>query len=159
MPNGYDAAGGANLTTLLLRRFYPERTDRESGVIRDWLLAHGAEYDRFTFSVRVGEGLSADPTHLPAVQRATVFSSRKRIDVLAWQGDQVTIIEVKERVTPSSLGQILTYRHLWSEEHPELPEPALTIIGRYSDDDTLRSLSAHGVTVLLYESSAPQDGA
>jgi hypothetical protein len=149
--------GADDLATLILRRFYPERTDRESTVIRDFLLAHGREYDRFAFSVRVGQGATPDPSHLPAVQANAVFSSRKRIDILAWSGAQPTIIEVKERVTPASLGQILTYRHLFLEENPDALEPALVVIGRFSDADTLRALQAAGVTVYIYEQT--DDGA
>lgn len=151
---GYDFTKD-DLATLILKRFYPERTDRESTVIRDWLLAHGAEYDSFTFSRRVGQGITPDPTHEPGVQKSTAFSSRKRIDVLAWQGQQPTIVEVKERITPASLGQILTYRQLLLEEMPDVPDPRLVIIGRYSDDDTLRSLSAHGIDVYIYDAAAP----
>lgn len=150
LPNGYDFAA-TDLASLILRRFYPERTDRESGVLRDFLLAHGAEFDRFTFSLRVGQGQTPDPTHLEGVQDNAVFSSRKRIDLLAWRGRQPVIVEVKERVTPASLGQILTYRKLWLDENPDALEPELIVIGRYSDDDTIRTLQANGVTVLLYE--------
>lgn len=153
MPNGYDFSKD-DLATLLLRRFYPERTDRESTVIRDFLFAHGAEFDRFSFSVRVGQGIVPDPTHLPAIQENTIFSSRKRIDILAWQGTQPFIIEVKERVTPAAVGQILTYRHLWLEEFPDAPDPRLVVVGRYSDDDTLRAAQAQGITVYLYEPGA-----
>lgn len=145
-----------DLAELLLRRFYPERTDRESGVLRAFLLTHGHEYDRFSFSVRIGQGIAADPDHLPGVQRSTVFSSQKRIDMLAWQGNSPTIVEVKERVTPASLGQILTYRHLLMQEIPDAPEPSLVIIGRYSDPDTIASLNAHGVTVYTYEAAAAE---
>jgi hypothetical protein len=150
---GYDFAA-TDLTTLLLRRFYPERTDRESTIIRDWLLEHGAEYDRFSFSVRVGEGQTPAPELEPGVARSVVFSSRKRIDVLAWQGNQPTIIEVKERVTPGALGQVLTYRQLFMQEQPDAPEPILKVIGRYSDDETIRALVSHGVEVIIY--AAPQ---
>lgn len=150
---GYDFTS-ADLTTLLLRRFYPERTDRESTIIRDWLLAHGPEYDRLSFSVRVGEGQTPNPDDLPGVQRSVAFSSRKRIDVLAWQGDQPTIVEVKERVNPAVLGQLLTYRQLFLEDNPDAAEPILVAIGRYSDPDTLRSLQAQGITVYLYEPPA-----
>lgn len=152
---GYDFKSD-DLTTLLLQRFYPERTDRESTIIRDWLFAHGAEYDRFSFSVRVGQGQTPAPGLDPGVARSVAFSSRKRIDILAWQGPAPTIIEVKERVTPAALGQILTYRQLFLEEIPGAPEPRLVIIGRYSDDDTLRALSAHGVDVLLFAAGATQ---
>ena len=67
---------------LLLRRFYPEKTDRESGVLRDFLVRHLHEYDKVSFSVRIGEGIAANPDHLPGVQRSTTFSSRRRIDMV-----------------------------------------------------------------------------
>ena len=152
---GYDF-NKDDLTKLLLQRFYPERTDRESTIVRDWLFAHGAEYDRFSFSVRVGQGQTPAPGLDPGVARSVAFSSRKRIDILAWQGPAPTIIEVKERVTPAALGQILTYRQLFLEETPDAPEPRLVIIGRYSDDDTLRALSAHGIDVLIFAADATQ---
>jgi hypothetical protein len=146
---GYDFDAG-EFARLLIRKSYPERSDEESAIIRDWLVQHLHEYDRVTFSVRVGQGLTPDPEHLAGVQRNTVFSTRKRIDVLAWRAGLVDIIECKVRVTHQALGQLLTYRQLLLEEQPELDIGALITIGRTSDDDTIRALNAHGVTVLLY---------
>lgn len=152
--NGYHF-GRDDFARVLLMKFYPERTDGESAVIRDFLLEHIDDYDSLDFSVRVGEGLPPDPTHLPGVQRQTRFNSQKRIDLLAWRGQQPVIVEVKQRVTPASLGQILTYRHHWMQEHADAPEPELVVVGRASDPDTIASLNAHGVTVFVYEAAHP----
>jgi hypothetical protein len=146
---GYDFTKD-DLATLLLRRFYPERTDKESAVMRDYLLAHGAEFDRFSFSVRVGQGATPTPDLLPNVAKNVVFSSQKRIDMLFWRGPQPVIIEVKVNITPATLGQILTYRHLWLEENPGVPDPDLVVVGRVTDPDTVRALNAAGVTVYVY---------
>lgn len=140
----------SDLALLILRKFYPERTDRESTVIRDYLLAHGHEFDRFAFSVRVGVGQAPDPSHLDGVQRNTVFSSRKRIDLLTWTGSQPAIHEFKERVSPAVLGQLHTYRHLWLEENPDALEPRLVAVGRLADDDTIRVLQANGIEIFIY---------
>jgi len=152
-PDGYHYDRDA-LALLLTRTYYPERTDEESAVIRDWLNARGAAYDRFAFSVRVGIGQTPDPEHLDGVQRNAVFSTRKRIDVIAWQGDQPSIVEVKLRITPAVLGQLQTYRLLYLEENPDSKDPTLIAIGRSSDPDTVRVLQAHGIEVLLYERPA-----
>lgn len=138
------------LSRLLIAKHFPERSAREDAVILAFMLEHANDFTMFTFSRRVGEGLAPDPTHLPAVQQNTLFGTRKRIDILAWSGSHPTIIEVKDRVTPASLGQILTYRHLLLEEQPDVEEPALVVIGRYSDPDTIKTLQAHGITVYLY---------
>ena len=150
---GY-AFGGPELALLLTRTWFPERTGRESRIILDFLKAHGGEYDRYEFSVRVGQGLTPDPT-LPAnVQRGLSYSSRKRIDMLFRKGDEYTIFEVKERITPHVLGQLLTYSHLLMEDRGLGVPPRLAAVGRYSDDDTRRVLVANGVTLYEYAEAA-----
>lgn len=135
---------------LLIRKAYPERTDGESVVIRAFLLAHLGEFDSIVFGKRVGQGEPPNPAHLPAIQLQTKLNTQKRIDILAYRGRQPVIIEVKQRVTPAALGQILTYRHHFLEESPDAPEPELVVVGRESDADTLATLGVHNVTVYLY---------
>lgn len=135
---------------LIIRSHFPERTDGESHVIRAFLLEHLLDYDRITFSKRTGHGITPDPTHLPAVQANTAFSSMLRIDILAWRGPTPIIVEVKQDVTPAALGQILTYRHHLLEEYPSAPEPELVVVGRTANPDAIAALQAHGVTVYLY---------
>lgn len=150
MAQGDYAFDPTDFSLLLIRKAYPERTDGESAVIRAFLLAHLQEFDRIVFGKRVGKGEPPDPSHLPAIQRQTTLNTQKRIDILAFQGARPIIIEVKQRVTPAALGQILTYRHHYVEENPDAPEPDLWIVGRASDADTLAVLRAHSITVFLY---------
>lgn len=150
MAQGDYAFGQTDFALLLIRKAYPERTDGESAVIRAFLLVHLHEFDSLVFGKRVGQGEPPDPTHLPAIQQQTVLNTQKRIDILAFQGSQPIIVEVKQRVTPAALGQILTYRHLYTLENPNAPDPELWVVGRTSDADTLSSFAAHGVTVFLY---------
>jgi hypothetical protein len=157
MSNGYDF-DRATLMELFLRMQFPERTQWESAVIRDFLTVHISEYENYSFSVRVGQGLAPDPAHLPGVQRNTTFSTRKRIDMLAWQGAQPFIFEVKLRVNPAALGQLQTYQHLWLEENPNAAIPRLAAIGRTCDADTARVFDAAGVDIYLYPESAGDGG-
>ena len=138
---------------LLLRRFFPEKTDRESGLLRDFLVRHLHEYDRVSFSVRIGEGIAATPGHLPGIQHSTAFSSRRRIDMVLWRGPSVTLCEAKDRLRHDVLGQLLSDRQLWLEEHPRDPEPKLIAIGRTSDPETERILSAHGIEIYIYDAA------
>jgi len=141
------------LALLLTRTWFPERTGRESTIILDFLKARGELYDRFEFSVRCGAGQVPDPA-LPAnVQRGIVYSSRKRIDMIVWQGEQSTIIEVKERLSPAVLGQLLTYQQLLLEDRPGIKTPALACIGRFFDDDTMRVLNGNGIDAYVYPPS------
>lgn len=152
---GYDFDRAA-FPELLLRRFYPEKTQRESALLLDFLVRHIHEYDRVSFSVRIGEGIPANPDHLLGVQKSTTFSSRRRIDMVLWRGLEVTLCEAKDRLGHSVLGQLLSDRQLWLEERPNDPEPKLIAIGRNTDEETERVLSAHGIVVYVY---APADTA
>jgi len=138
------------LALLLTKTRFPEKTEREAPIIIGFLQSRGALYDTYEFSVRVGTPATPDPSHPEGVQRSTVFSSRKRIDMVLTAGDQLTIVEVKERITPHVLGQLVTYQHLLMEDRGLRDPPALLAIGRYSDDDTRRVLQANGVTIYEY---------
>jgi hypothetical protein len=150
MIQGYNFAL-EDLPALVRVGFIPEQPKPESGVILDWLAAHGQEYDHFSFSVRLGTPITPDPSHLPAVQKAGVFSSLKRIDCVAVKGEQATIVEAKIRVSTDALGKVLMYRQLWRNENPDGPDPKLLVIGRTADDDVLAAHSAQGIDVMLYE--------
>jgi len=136
---------------LLIRRFFPEKTDHESGLLKDFLARHLHEYDRVSFSVRIGEGIAPDPLHLPGVQKSTAFSSRRRIDMVLWRGLEVTICEAKDRLRHDVLGQLLSDRQLWLEERPDDGEPKLVAIGRTSDAEIERILAAHGIALYIYD--------
>jgi hypothetical protein len=156
MAQGDYAFDRGDFGLLLIRKAFPERTDGESSVIRAFLLEHLNEFDTMVFGKRVGRGEPTDPSHLPAIQQQTVLNTQKRIDLLAYRGRTPIIIEVKQRVTPAALGQILTYRHHFLEDVPDAPEPEMVVVGRAGDADTIRALQAHGVTVYLYpEAVAP----
>jgi hypothetical protein len=136
---------------LLIRRFFPEKTDRESGLLKEFLARHLHEYDRVSFSVRIGEGIAPNPSHLPGVQKSTAFSSRRRIDMVLWHGPEVTICEAKDRLRHDVLGQLLSDRQLWLEERPDDGEPKLVAIGRTSDAEIERILTAHGIALYIYD--------
>lgn len=158
MSTGYDYSRDT-LLELFLRMQFPERTPKESALIRDFLQAHIHEYEPYSFTVRVGQGVTPNPDHLPGVQRQTVLNSQMRIDMLAWQGAQPFIFEVKERATHAAIGQLLTYRHLWMEEHPDDPAPQLAVIARTIDPDMERVFANSDVTVYLYPPAAGDGGA
>lgn len=158
MLRGYDFAAG-DFAQLLLAKFYPERTDRESAILRDYLRDYLHTFDRVSFTVRVGEGHTPDPSLPPRIQKQQKFVTQKRIDMLAWRGSQPVIVEVKYLVQPSALGQILGYRQLLTEELPDAPEPDLVVIGRATDPETTRILNSHGVTVVIYPEAQPAGAA
>lgn len=135
---------------LLLQSYFPERTAKESAIIRDYLKAHLHEFDRVDFSVRVGQGMTPEPNLLPAVARNVRESGKLRIDMVGLRGNTTTLVEAKTHVSREVLGQLIAARDLWLEDHPGAPEPRLVAIGRTSNEDALRVFAARGVDVFLY---------
>ena len=145
-----------NLAHLIEQDVFAEQTIAESAILHDWLVARGAEYDEIAISVRLGAGAAVDATLPENYQRMASTVSRHRADAIARRGDLITIIEAKERVTSSVLGQLRTYRRLYLEDHPETAEVRMLAVGRRGADETIRVLRAEGVDVILYE-PAPAD--
>lgn len=141
----------ADLAQLLARDAFPEQTRREAPIIHDFLEHRGAEYDAVEFSVRLGPGVEADPSHLPGVQRAEVHNSRARVDMVLRRGPLDTLCEVKERLTFGVIGQLHSYARLYQEDYPEAAPPALLAIGRSITPLAERMLTEQGVTVVVYE--------
>lgn len=138
---------------LSLTRF-PQMTVNESSIVHQWLLAHADEYDDVDFNPHVGNSLSLGPEYDETTQRQAALLSQKRIDILAFKGNEVTIIEVKLRISLSALGQLLGYSLLYQMEHPETGAVHLVAIAHDALIDAAEVLQAHGVHVELYPNVA-----
>jgi hypothetical protein len=158
MSAGYDYTRD-EILKLSIRMQFPERSAEESALIWEFLQAHGLEYDRFSITVRVGDGVAPNPDHLPGVQRQAVTNSQMRIDLMTWAGAQPFIWEVKKRANHHAIGQLITYRHLWMRENPDAPEPQLGVIARSIDPDMPAVFQANGIPVYLYEPASGDSGA
>lgn len=53
---------------------------------------------------------------------------RKRIDVIGFDKDRINIIEVKPRATPSTIGQVLSYKMLYDRDEEPTQDTAAVII-------------------------------
>lgn len=140
-----------DLDVLLVQFAYPGMPEPESAVFRDFLKARGSEFDRFEFNVHLGTGAAPAEGLTEKYEQLATRLTQKRADVIAWIGTQPTIIEVKIRLGLSAQGQLLGYRTLYMEDHPEALTPALLALARRADADTLKCLGDSGITVILYE--------
>ncbi len=147
---GYDYTR-EQIPKLLELGIIPEQPRPESTVILAFLAAHGELYDRFSFSVRVGPGRPANPEHDAGVQFSTTFSSMKRLDMLAWSGQSMTLFEAKYRLSADALGKLMMYRQLLMEELPDVAEPKLVALAKYADDVILGVFSSQGIDVYLFD--------
>lgn len=105
--------------------------------------ALGVDYD-----VRVGPGLPVDPGAPAAMQRDWLLLTQLRIDAVVYFQASVWIVEVKPRLLPSALGQLLSYDHWFASDfRAEIGVKLVALVER-SDEQLQPVFEAHGITVL-----------
>lgn len=128
---------------------------------RVWRLALSSglvKADKFEYDVRLG-GAGAhlvEDAHPHKGMWLTLL--RKRVDVIAWTGDQATVIEVKPVGSFAALGQALAYAWLYKkEQRPKLP-PIAAVCCAVVDPDLRPIFAAFGVQVLELPLALAQEG-
>lgn len=69
------------------------------------------------------------PDYPPAFRRPAM----KRIDAVWYRPDEIYLLEIKERIRHSAIGELLTYRQLFSEQRRPMKPLRLGIIARHKD--------------------------
>lgn len=136
-----------NLQQLIEQTQYEGMRVSESHVMRDWLKLHGTECDRIEFYVRLGEGGDPLPTWSDEEKANWKYQTAKRADAIVWFGRQPVILELKQRLVAAALGQILSYRQFFMETYPDELTPNMRAVCRWTDQDVMRALNAHGIDV------------
>jgi hypothetical protein len=139
-----------NLGLLLSQIQLPGLTYVESDISKAWLNAHGAEYDKIDFNVRLGEGVDPGDEYAAEIRDMAVKLTQKRADIVAQVGGQVDLLEVKVRVAFGALGQLLGYRTLWNLAYPGLPIRRLIAVGRSVVPDCEDTFAELGIVIQTF---------
>jgi hypothetical protein len=131
------------------RLAYPGMLPREILIWQTWLAQWEASYDSFQYNARVGPGFDPGPGWPDNMRTMAIANSQKRIDAVAWQGSQPTLIEVKDRAGAAALGQLLTYLPLWMQTYPDLPRPLLAIVTNRIQPGIDTSCAFHSITLYI----------
>jgi len=74
---------------------------------------------------------------------------QKRIDALVQTPGTVFIIEVKERVTSTAVGQLLVYKHLYQQQTRDARPIELVLLAGEDDPIAHAAIEAQGITVIV----------
>jgi len=138
---------------------FPGMLPREIIIFKAWLSRHEKDYDRFDFNVRVGRGSDPGPGWDAATRAMAIMNSQKRIDAVAWHGNQPVIIEVKDRAGLSVVGQLVGYRALWPAAFPGTPTPKLLLVTNRPSPDLLPVLQHADILMEVVQADFSQLGA
>lgn len=99
---------------------YPHMKPEDVAVWTRFISKNPGYFDTVDYDVPCGQGAPVDPNHPPEIQRDHTILTQKKIDVVGYRGDSVTVIEVGPIADMRKLGQALTYSHLYALDHPEV---------------------------------------
>jgi hypothetical protein len=133
------------------RQSFPGLLPREILVFRAWLKLHESEYDRFDYNVRLGSGFDPGPTYPQNIRDMAVANTQKRVDAVGYKGEQVTLIEVKDRAGFSAVGQLVGYLHLYKATNPTKNTPRQLMVANRIADDLMPVLIGAGIELQLVE--------
>lgn len=120
-------------------------------VWRAWLVLHQDEYDRFDYNTRLGVNVDPGPSFPDNIRKAAIAVNSLRVDAVGWKGAQATVFEVKRRAGPQNIGQLLTYKSLWSAQYPDTSAPLLVLVFNTISQHILGVSQAAAITLSQVE--------
>lgn len=121
----------------------------EAALAKAWLEANIDQYWNVDAQVRVGPGVDLGPEYSPNIQKMAAQATRKRVDLVAYDADGATIIELKDHVDFAAVRQAVQYRDLWNVAPIDPPVKAVLVVGRTGDANIATTAALQGVTVEL----------
>ena len=134
---------------------YPGLLPAESAIFNAWATANPSRFDTVDFNVRVGPGFDPGPSWSPSQRTNAIANTQWRIDAVGWLKGFPTLIEVKYRAGTTALGALLGYRHHFSAQYPQFPNPPLMLIAAKLQPNIAAPLQAYGIDVEVAEPERP----
>lgn len=119
---------------------YPHMFARDVEVWEKFLEKHARDYEGFDYDIKVGEGRPPSPFWPVEIKKMNEVLTKKRIDVVGYQKDQIHVIEVKPIASNEAIGQALTYANLFRKELKD-PRPVVPAIVTDSEVPDMKTLT------------------
>ncbi len=132
-----------------VRHKYPHLIGEDSEIWSRFVTLYPERFETVSYDIKVGRGAKVFTITDEKSQRYWTNLTKKRIDVLGYSQDVITIIEIKKRVGLYTLGQILGYQFLFLRENPEIKEVKLLIISSSIPIDDVDILNHYKVPFLI----------
>jgi len=127
----------------------------ETAVLKAFLIKHVNDYDRVELERRLGPGLDLGPGAPANLQRCATVSWQLRADMICWREGVPTIVEAKERIDGTAIGQLLTYQRLLKEEKPTLMQIYKIAVGQSVVNGIESFFYDYGILVELFPYAVP----
>lgn len=126
---------------------YPHMIGDDHTVWDRFILKFPDRFDSVDYDWRVGEGMVTDPSWDDETKRMATMISQKRIDVVGWNDNFPTLVEVRRRIGLGSLGQILGYKMLFEQFFPNIIKPRMLVVCEVISNDDFAAMDYYGIKV------------
>lgn len=99
---------------------YPHMKPEDVAVWERFIAQNPAFFETVSYDVPCGRGAEVNPDHPEEIQRDHTILTQKKIDVVGFNGNIATVVEIGPIADMRKLGQILTYYELFTTDHPEI---------------------------------------
>lgn len=131
------------------RYWYPHMKPYDIAIWEKFMEEFPDMYDYCQYDVPVGQ---VPPHALDAVSAeggTAEMLYKRKIDVVAYKGDQIDIIELKPNAGMSAIGQVNGYRMLYIRDYSPSVTPKAIIITDSVDPDTAHVAHEQGVQIVV----------
>lgn len=128
---------------------FPHMYGAESEIWRRWLKKYRRTNERYEYDVHVGRLWPEHEVIPEKWRRGAASVYQKRIDVVGFRPDTITIYEVKPHAGLGALGQILGYLSLYEEDFAPSQELRGAIVTELVDPNISRILEDHGIDLYV----------
>lgn len=132
-----------------LRYKYPHLIGEDTAVWERFIQQYPGKFDTVDYDVKVGKGTGANTFTDETSKKYWIQLTQKRIDVIGYKNNFITIVEVKKRVGLHTLGQILGYRFLYLKENPQTQLVKTLIVCSSINEDDSDVLKHYGIDFVV----------
>jgi hypothetical protein len=131
------------------RHKYPHLIGEDTEVWSRFISKFPDKFETVDYDVKVGLGADTTPIENQTSKELWANLTKKRIDVIGYKNNSVTIVEVKKRASLFTLGQILGYRYLYLREFPEALLARTLIVAAAISPDDRDALTYFGIDFVI----------
>ena len=117
------------------RHKYPHFLPSDVDIWDRFLKKHRKKFVTVDYDIHVGDGRPVDPRHPANIRAMTKSLTQLRIDVIGYNAEGYTIIEVKAWPGVSAIGQIICYKDLYLKQYQPNRIPNLLLISNEISPD------------------------
>lgn len=126
---------------------YPHMKPEDVAIWERFLLDYPEYFDTVDYDVSVGVGRMPNELTGDNVEKGWKDLTSKKIDVVGYKNNTITLIEVKPNARANALGQIWMYDELFKDQFENVGEIKNLIITDDIDPDTLRVANSGNVDI------------